>query len=158
LVRTRGPARDGEDANEEIAAMMDERTPFHDFAWTLLRVMAGLMFFSHGAQKLFGWFGGFGSDGGTAEIFSRFGAAGVLETFGGALLVLGLFTRPVALLLSGQMAVAYFWVHSGRGSLLWWENRGELAALYAFLWLFFAVWGAGPYSLDAWRSGRDQRA
>jgi putative oxidoreductase len=125
------------------------------YALTLLRIVAGLAFFSHGAQKLFGWFGGTGPDGGTVELMSRFGIAGVVETVGGAFLVLGLFTRVVAFLASGEMAVAYFWMHAaGSGSIWWWENRGEMVMLYSFIWLFFAAYGAGPYSLDAWIAGR----
>lgn len=122
--------------------------------WATLRIAAGLAFFSHGAQKILGWFGGFG-DGGTAQLMSEYGAAGVIELVGGTLIVLGLFTRPVAFIASGEMAVAYFWKHAGRADeLWWWDNRGELVMVYSFLWLFFAVWGAGPFSLDAWRRRR----
>jgi putative oxidoreductase len=122
-----------------------------DIAHNALRIMAGVMYFSHGAQKLFGWFGGVGPDGGTAELMSRFGIAGVIETFGGALVILGLFTRPAAFIMSGEMAVAYFWMHAmGRDSLWWWVNRGEVVALYSFIWFFFAWAGAGSFSLDAW--------
>ena len=108
-------------------------------AQSALRIAAGLAFFSHGAQKLFGWFGGAGPDGGTVELMSRYGAAGLIETIGGAALVLGLFTRPVAFIASGEMAVAYIWMHWGRSDQMWWwENRGELVLLYSFIWLFFA--------------------
>jgi putative oxidoreductase len=118
---------------------------------TALRIAAGLAFFSHGAQKLFGWFGGFGSDGGTADLMTRFGAAGAIEVVTGACIVLGLFTRPMAFLASGEMAVTYFWMHWGRsGEMWWWANRGELPLLYAFIWLLYFAWGAGPVSLDAW--------
>lgn len=128
--------------------MPDHR--FRTLAWTALRVVAGAAFFSHGAQKLFGWFGGMGPDGGTVELMSRYGAAGVIETVAGLCIMLGLLTRPLAFLASGEMAVAYFWIHLGGSSeMWWWQNRGELAMLYAFLWLFFAAWGAGPHSLDA---------
>jgi putative oxidoreductase len=117
---------------------------------TALRVVAGAAFFVHGAQKLFGWFGGFGPDGGTAPLASQFGAAGVIETVGSLCIILGLFTRPVAFLLSGEMAVAYFMVHvGGSGQLWWWDNRGEVVMLFSFTWLFFSAWGAGPVSLDA---------
>lgn len=120
-------------------------------AQTALRIAAGLAYFSHGAQKLLGWFGGFGPDGGAADLMSRFGAAGTIETIAGACIVLGLFTRPLAFIASGEMAVTYFWMQvGGSGRLFWWQNRGEVVLLYAFLWLFFAAWGAGPYSLDAW--------
>ena len=136
---------------------MDERTPLHDFTWTALRIVAGVTIFTGGAAKLFGWFGGFG-DAGTAELMSRFGIAGVLETVCGALIVIGLFTKPASFLLSGLLAVAYFWIHAWGQSLWWWDNRGRTAMLFSFVFLFFAVWGAGPYSLDARRSGTDFKA
>jgi putative oxidoreductase len=120
-----------------------------------LRIVAGLGYFSHGAQKLFGWFGGFGADGGTADLMTRFGAAGVIEVVCGAAIVLGLFTRPAAFLASGQMAGAYFLAHvAGRNELFWWANGGELAMVYCFLWLFFAARGAGDFSVDGWLAKR----
>ncbi|HET9066134.1 MAG TPA: DoxX family protein [Gemmatimonadales bacterium] len=115
-------------------------------AQTALRVMAGAAFFSHGAGKLFGWFG---ADG-TVELMSKFGVAGVIEAFGGLLLIIGLGTRLVAFIASGEMAVAYFWMHAmGSESIWWWQNRGETVMLFCFIWLLFAAWGAGPYSIDA---------
>lgn len=124
-------------------------------AQAALRIAAGAAFFSHGAQKLLGWFGGVGSDGGTVELLSRFGVAGVVELFCGAAIVVGLLTRPAAFIASGEMAVTYFWMHWGRsGKMWWWDNRGELVLLYCFVWLFFAAAGAGPFSLDRWRSTR----
>ena len=118
-------------------------------AQAALRIFAGAAYFSHGAQKLLGWFGGMGPDGGTVELMSRFGVAGVIELVGGALLVLGLGTRLVAFIASGEMAVAYWWIHAGgSGKIFWWENRGEMVMLYCFIWLVFAAWGAGPFSLD----------
>jgi putative oxidoreductase len=123
-----------------------------------LRIAAGLAYFSHGAQKLFGWFGGFGPDGGTAELMTRFGAAGVIEVVAGACIVLGCCTRPAAFIASGEMAVAYFWMHvGGSGQLFWWQNRGEMVMLYSFLWLFFAAAGPGPFSVEAWLAGRRER-
>jgi putative oxidoreductase len=109
---------------------------------SLLRLIAGFLFAQHGVQKLFGWLGGKGS-----EAFTLIWTAGVLETFGGLLLMLGLGTRAVAFLLSGQMAVAYFRAHAPRG---FWplQNGGELAALYCFLFLYLCVAGPGPWSLD----------
>ena len=133
----------------------DASARFRTVAQTALRIAAGLAFFTHGAQKMLGWFGGFGANGGTAELLSRFGAAGVIETVAGACIVLGLATRPLALLASGEMAVAYFWMHWSRTSeMWWWHNRGELPLLYAFVWLLFAAWGAGPISLDGWLERR----
>lgn len=117
--------------------------------WTLsaFRIVTGFLFWQHGAQKLLGMFGGFGPEGGTAELFSLMGLAGVLEFFGGILIVLGLFTRPVAIVLSGQMAVAYFWAHLPNG---FWpiQNGGEKAAFYAFAYLYLAVRGPGSVSVD----------
>lgn len=120
-------------------------------AHSALRIAAGLAYFSHGAQKLLGWFGGFGPTGGSADLMTKFGAAGTIETIGGALLVLGIFTRPVAFITSGEMAVTYFWMHWGSsGSPLWWQNHGEVPLLYCFIWFLFAAWGPGAFSLDAW--------
>jgi putative oxidoreductase len=119
------------------------------WALTAMRVAVGLAYFSHGAQKLFGWFGGFGQ-GGAAELLSRFGAAGAIEVVLGSAIVLGLFTRVAAFLASGEMAVTYFWMHAASsGSLFWWGNRGELPFLYAFVWLFLAAFGPGRFSVDA---------
>ena len=124
-------------------------------AQTALRIAVGLSFWSHGAQKLFGWFGGSGPTGGSVELMSRFGAAGIIEFVAGLGVALGLLTRPLAFLASGEMAVAYFWMHMGRsGHLWWWQNRGELPMIYSFVWLLYAVWGAGPFSLDAWLKAR----
>ena len=127
---------------------------FARFAYAALRIAAGLTYFSHGAQKFLGWFGGFGPDGGTAELMSRFGAAGIIETVCGLALVLGLFTRPLALLAAGEMAVAYFWIHSAEGEFLWWQNHGEIVLVYSFLWLLYAANGAGPFSMDGWLARR----
>jgi putative oxidoreductase len=114
----------------------------------ILRIGAGLLFFLHGAPKLFGWFGGVGPGGGTAELFSLFGLAGVLEVFGGLLIVAGLLTRPVAILLAIEMIVAYFMAHAPQGMVPY-SNGGELALLYMFAWIFLAGNGAGPASVDA---------
>lgn len=123
-----------------------------------LRIAAGLAFFTHGAAKIFGWFGGAGPDGGTVELMSRFGAW-VIEIIAGPCLVLGVATRLVAFIASGEMAVAYFWIHvGGSGQLWWWQNRGEVVVLYCFVWLVFAAWGAGPLSVDRWMSRREGAA
>jgi putative oxidoreductase len=124
---------------------------FRTVAQTALRIAAGATFFVHGAQKILGWFGGFGPGGGTADLLSRFGAAGVIETVAGCCVVCGVATRPLALIASGEMAVAYCWMHWGHsGQMWWWENRGEVVMLYSFIWLLFAAWGAGPLSVDGW--------
>jgi putative oxidoreductase len=116
---------------------------------SLLRAVAGLMFWQHGAQKLFGWLDGRQ----VQELASLPGLAGVLEFFGGVLIIVGLFTRPVAFVLSGEMAFAYFMSHAPRA--LWpIENRGEASVLFCFIFLFFAAHGAGRYSLEALLGGR----
>jgi putative oxidoreductase len=132
---------------------------FRTTALTGLRVAAGAGYFTHGAAKLFGWFGGMGGPGKTVELMSRFGAAGVIEVICGACIILGLFTRPLAFIASGEMAVAYFWMHwGGSGKMWWWDNHGEIVMVYSFVWLLYAAYGAGPVSLDAWRKGRKMSA
>ena len=126
----------------------------HDVALLLLRVVAGTMLMQHGAQKLFGFPPSAGRPfTGAPELFSRVWIAGVLELFGGLLLVLGLFTRLVGFVLAGELAVAYFLVHAPRGFFPI-VNQGELAALYCFVFLYFAAAGGGRYSLDRVLFGR----
>jgi putative oxidoreductase len=128
----------------EVSLIEDSLAKFQNSAHGLMRIVVGFLFFTHGGQKLFGWFG---ADG-TVELLSRMGVAGILEFVGGLMIMLGLFTRPVAFILSGQMAVAYFWVHLPNG--LWpWANRGELAALYSWVFLFLATAGGGSFSVDS---------
>ncbi len=128
-----------------MTAMLGRLEPV---ARNALRIVIGFLFWSHGAQKLFGWLGGW-MGGESAELMSRFGIAGVLEFFGGALIMLGLFTQPIAFVLSGEMAVAFFWMHVPRGDSLWpWVNRGEVVVVYCFVFLFLAASGGGLFSLD----------
>lgn len=110
---------------------------------SILRIGTALLFMQHGGQKLFS----IPPAQQTPPLMSLMGLAGVLELFGGLLILLGLFTRPVAFIVSGQMAVAYFMVHAPQG---FWPllNKGELAALYSFVFLYLSVAGAGPLSLD----------
>lgn len=115
----------------------------------ILRIGAGLLFFMHGAPKLFGWFGGMGPEGGTAPLFSLMGLAGVLEVFGGLAIALGVLTRPVAILLAAEMLIAFFYAHVPRG-LIPYANGGELALLYGLVWIYLAGNGAGPASVDRW--------
>src|SRR5690606_28589408 len=96
----------------------------------VLRIGAGLLFMQHGAQKLFGWLGG-----DSVELFSLMGLAGVLEFFGGLIVVVGLFTRPTALVLSMLMVAAHFMVHQPQGGFPV-QNRGELALLYALVFAY----------------------
>ena len=122
---------------------------FKPHSLTFLRVLTGFMFLEHGAQKLFGLLGGFGGqEGATAPLFSMMGFAGILEFFGGLAILLGLFTQPVAFILSGQMAVAYFMAHFPSS---FWPvvNRGETAVLYCLIFLLLATTGGGSLSLDS---------
>jgi putative oxidoreductase len=115
---------------------------------SLFRIVLALLFLSHGLVKLFGFPAG--AQPGQVPLISLFGLAALLELVGGIALILGLFTRPVAFVLAGEMAVAYFMVHAPQGffPVL---NGGELAILYCFAFLFFSAAGAGPWSLDAKR-------
>jgi putative oxidoreductase len=119
---------------------------------SVLRIVVAFLFIAHGTQKLFGVPGARPS----VALISLLGLASLIETFGGALLFLGLLTRPVAFLLSGEMAVAYFMNHAPNG---FWPlvNRGEPAVLFCFVWLYLAAAGPGPWSLDA-LAGRRGRA
>ncbi|MEO8678742.1 MAG: DoxX family protein [Vicinamibacterales bacterium] len=113
--------------------------------YALLRIVAGLAFAEHGAQKLFGVLGG------TAQpLLSQFGVAGIVEFVGGIMIAIGLFASPVAFIASGQMAVAFFQQHFPQG---FWpiQNGGELAVLYCFLWLYVAAVGSGKWSVDSLR-------
>jgi putative oxidoreductase len=111
---------------------------------SVLRIITALLFMQHGGQKLFGFPAPPSAE---FALFSLMGLAGILEFFGGLLILLGLFTRPVAFLLSGQMAVAYFMAHAPEG---FWPvlNHGELAVLYCFIFLYLSLAGGGPWSLD----------
>ncbi|MGH7444151.1 MAG: DoxX family protein [Longimicrobiales bacterium] len=119
---------------------------WHDEALGLLRIVAGFVFWQHGAQKLFGWFGGQPVE----AMVSLMGLAGVLEFVGGLLIIIGLFTRPVAFILAGEMAVAYFTAHLPRG---FWtvNNNGEPAVLLCFIFLLLVAAGAGAFSVDSLR-------
>jgi putative oxidoreductase len=137
------------------------------FEWTrpathvLLRVVAALLFMQHGAQKLLGVLGGVDGSGATVPLLSLLGLAGVLELFGGALILVGLLVRPVALLLAGEMVAAYIMAHLPRGGFPV-QNQGELALVYAALFVFLLGNGAGGWSLDQWigerRARREERA
>ena len=121
-----------------------------------LRIVAGYLFIAHGTAKLFGaphvaMFDGL-------QLVSLIGLAGVLELVGGALLIVGLFTRPATFVLSGFMAVAYFMAHASKGTpLLPLLNGGELAVLYSFLFLFLAAAGGGAFAVDNLLRARSER-
>lgn len=120
--------------------------PYSPYLYAVLRITAGFLFFQHGLPKLFGGFG----RAAPAELMSQMGLAGIIEVVGGALIAIGLFTSPVAFIASGEMAVAYFQAHFPRDP---WPvtNGGELAALYCFVFLYFAAIGSGKWSVDALR-------
>jgi putative oxidoreductase len=112
------------------------------FVLSALRIVAALLFLAHATQKLFAFPGG-----PRAPLLSLLGAAGLIELVGGVLMLVGVFARPVAFVLAGEMAFAYFRGHAPRGP---WPslNGGELAVLFCFLWLYFSVAGPGPVSVD----------
>jgi putative oxidoreductase len=120
---------------------------------SLLRILAAFLFMQVGTAKLFAFPAAVMPNGGTVQLVSLLGLAGILETFGGGLVLLGLFTRPVAFVLAGEMAVAYFYGHAPRG---FWPvlNQGSPAVLFCFVWLYLSAAGAGPWSLDALRTRR----
>ena len=122
--------------------MANGRSALVDLTYTFARLIIGLLFACHGAQKLFGVLGGTSQLGHTKMMI-----AAIIEFGGGLLIALGLFTRVAAFIASGEMAAAYFTAHAPHG---FWPiiNKGELAVAYCFFFLFVAAYGAGPYSLD----------
>ncbi len=122
--------------------MANSRSTLVDLTFTLVRVIIGLLFSCHGAQKLFGILGGTSQLGHTKMMI-----AGIIEFGGGLLIAFGLFARIAGFIAAGEMAVAYFTVHAPHS---FWPiiNKGELAVAYCFFFLFVAAHGAGPYSLD----------
>jgi putative oxidoreductase len=123
---------------------------------SILRIIAAFLFIQYGTTKLLAFPAAVMPGGGTAPLTSLAGIAGALELVGGALLLVGWFTRPVAFLLSGEMAIAYFVGHAGQG---FWPvlNGGAPAVFFAFLWLYYSAAGPGPWSIDALR-GRKANA
>lgn len=121
---------------------------FAPYAYALLRIVSGVLFFFHGAQKLFGWV----TTKASPELGSQLWFGGLIEVVGGTLIALGLFTRPAALIASGTMAVAYFQFHWKLVFADWHflpiVNRGELAVVYCFLFLYIALRGPGPWAFD----------
>jgi len=118
---------------------------------SVLRIVTAFLYLAHGTVKLLGLPATPGQPAHLVPLMSLFGAAGVIEMVGGGLLLIGLFTTPVAFLASGEMAVAYFMGHASHG--IWpIVNKGELAVLYCFVWLYIWAAGPGPWSVDALRS------
>jgi len=127
----------------ELRLTLIEDAPY---VLSVLRIIAGFLFLQHGTQKLFGFPAP--PPGGRPPVASLYGVAALFEFIGGILIMIGLLTRPVAFLLSGEMAVAYFTAHAPQG---FWPttNQGETAVLYCFLFFYFVFAGPGPWSLDA---------
>jgi putative oxidoreductase len=122
------------------------RSNLEGYAYAAMRIVTGFLFIFHGLQKILGLYGGK-----VAEAGSLPWVAGIIELVGGTLIMIGLLTTPVAFICSGEMAAAYFMVHFPQA---FWpiENRGELAALYCFVFLYISAHGAGPLSVDRlWR-------
>jgi putative oxidoreductase len=124
---------------------------FAPYILSIQRIVASLMFLVGGMMKLFAFPIAIVPGGGTVPVLSQGGIGSLLELVGGALLLIGLFTRPVAFILSGMMAVAYFQFHA---PLSFWPmvNNGIPAILYCFIWLYFSAAGPGPWSIDAKRT------
>ena len=117
---------------------------------SILRIVCGLLFIPFGTMKLFAWPMGMPPNNSTAQLLSQVGIGGVLELVGGVLILIGLCTRPVAFVLSGEMAVAYWQFHAPMG---FWPmmNQGQPAILFCFIFLYLSAAGAGPWSIDALR-------
>jgi putative oxidoreductase len=123
-------------------------TALTPYLLSLLRIIAAFVFIQYGTTKVLAWPGAIIPGGGTVPLMTQAGIAGVLESVGGTLLLLGLFTRPIAFLLAGEMAFAYFIGHAGKG---FWPvlNGGAPAVIFCFVWLYVSAAGGGPWSLDA---------
>lgn len=134
--------------NEKNSNLTAKWSSWGPYLLSVLRIMAAFMLIPAGTMKLFAFPVGMPPDGSTAKMMTQIWIGGALEVFGGALLLLGLFTRPVAFILSGMLAVAYWQFHAPNG---FWPtvNGGVPAALYCFVLLYISAAGAGPWSLDA---------
>jgi putative oxidoreductase len=135
----------------QSVTIQDTAARYAPYVLSIVRIVAALLFFEHGTSRLFGW----PSPLPTPAPLSMYWFAGAIELVGGALLALGLFTRPAALIMSGEMAFAYFISHAPLGffPIL---NRGDAAILYCFIFLYIAFAGGGPWNVDAliWRKAR----
>jgi putative oxidoreductase len=120
---------------------------YSSYIYAVMRIVVGLLYACHGAQKLLGVLGGVDRRGASVPLFSLLGLAGIIELVGGLLIVVGLMTGYAAFVASGEMAAAYFTAHIPRG---FWpiQNTGELAVLYCFVFLYIASRGAGAWSID----------
>jgi putative oxidoreductase len=137
--------QEGQVQYEHVGAKWARGAPYWQ---SVLRIVAAFVFMLFGASKLWAFPAPMLPDGETARVLSLAWEAGLLEVFGGGLVLLGLFTRPIAFVLAGEMAVAYFKFHLPKG---FWPtvNGGVPAVLFCFIWLFISAAGPGPWSLDA---------
>ncbi|MDO4430933.1 MAG: DoxX family protein [Lonepinella koalarum] len=128
---------------------MNSLNKYSPYALALLRILAAYMFLLHGTAKFFEFPVSMTGGNGAVSFMSLYGIGGIMEIIGGILLILGLFTRPVAFLLSGMMAYAYFFIHvSGNNILLPMVNKGEAAALFSLVFFYLFIQGAGAFALD----------
>lgn len=130
-----------------VTAISRQTEPYEEPIYSIVRILVGLLFIQHGAQKLFGLFGGVDGNGGTAPLVSMYGVAGVIEFFGGLLIAIGLLTRLVAVVTAGEMIGAQLIAHIPEGPIPI-QNGGELGLLYIAVFLLFIVYGNGSYSLE----------
>jgi putative oxidoreductase len=135
-------------SSSPIERPFDRASGYAPIMLSILRIMTGLLLLQHGLQKFFGFPAPRPS--GNVELFSLMGLAAVIETFGAILIIIGLFTRPVAFICAGFTAVAYFMAHAPQNfyPII---NQGELAVLYCFVFLYLMIAGPGPWSMDARR-------
>ncbi|WP_248911066.1 DoxX family protein [Halocatena marina] len=127
---------------------------FDDSIYFVFRVLVGALFMQHGAQKLFGLFGGIDGSGGTAPLMGMYGLAGVIELLGGLLIAVGVLTRLIALITTGQMIIAQLIAHIPEGVVPI-QNGGELGLLYIVAFLILIVNGDGRYSIERYALGRE---
>jgi len=135
---------------------LDSLSKYQPQALAVLRIVTALCFMAHGTQKLFGFPA---SDMGSLDLFSLMGLAGILEVFGGLAILVGLFTRPVAFVLAGQMAYAFWFMHvpmMGQGNIIPVANGGDAAVLFCFVFLYLVFAGPGAWSVDEMRQNRRQ--
>ena len=140
-------AENEKQGKSNVSSLESRLAAYRPHALAILRIITALLFMAHGTAKLFS----FPDIGMNPPLFSLFGLAAVLEVVGGVLLVIGLFTRPVAFILAGEMAVAYFMAHAPQ-SFFPIVNNGESAILFCFVFLYLVAAGAGAWSLDSNRN------
>lgn len=142
-----GSSLENQAENSMTALLGHQLKAYEEQIYFVFRILVGLLFIQHGAQKLLGLFGGVDGSGSTAPLISMYGAAGIIELVGGLLIVIGVLTRLVALIAAGQMVVAQFIAHLPEG-IIPIQNGGELGLLYLASFLVLVLYGSGRYSLE----------